>query len=235
MQNNQFNPIEIERILKSYERKEIINTTFRQSAVLMILYPFIGDTYSLIITKRTMKLNSHKGEMSFPGGRFEPENDENKIITALRESEEEINANRNDIKIIGMLDDFLTLTGYIITPVVGIAEKPISFKKSEDEVAQVFTIPIEFFLEPKNFTEQTFKFEDEKFPIYNFQYKDKDNKKYAIWGATAHILLEYLKKVYDYNASKSKLTRFPIEKMERFVAQRKAGRVKSKIHKKFDK
>jgi len=192
----------------------------RESAVLVLFYQPQPNEIFLVLTQRNLKLNKHGGEISFPGGKFEHERDGDKITTALRESEEEIGINRQDLTIIGVMDDIATLTGFIITPVIAYTNKNLTFVKSEDEVQEILVIPINFFLEPDNFTELAMKTEDEPIPVYTYKYKIAD-KNYSIWGATAHILMELMKILYNYNPSKLNLKRLSPEKIEKLLDKRR--------------
>jgi ADP-ribose pyrophosphatase YjhB (NUDIX family) len=177
-------------------------------------------------------MKHHSGEISFPGGRHDPKTDRDMIETALRECKEEIGIDRADIEILGQLDDVPTMTGYIISPIVGILNnrKP-KFHRSEVEVEQIFTIPISFFLDPAVFKEQTMRVEGKKFPIFIFEYQH-ESKIYTIWGATAHILVDYLKKIHQYNPSTLPYTRYSMEEIEEIIKerQRKSNRKIKRKH-----
>lgn len=211
---NEFKIEELKKIFQNKKTSQLNSTVLRESAVLIIIYPFDTKTFSLILTKRNSKLKKHSGEISFPGGRFDAETDKDKIQTALRESFEEIGSNPEDIEVIGVMEDIFTLTGYGITPVVALAKKKIKFEQSVDEVQKIMVIPIEFFLDPNVFSETTVNYGDEKAPIYNFNYTDSEGQNHSIWGATAHIIMDFLKSVYNYNPSKMNLKRPGKEKIE---------------------
>jgi 8-oxo-dGTP pyrophosphatase MutT (NUDIX family) len=207
----------------SFTPNPILIQQMRESAVLVIFYQPHPNELFLILTQRTLKLNKHGGEISFPGGKFEPERDGDKINTALRECEEEIGVNRNDLTVIGIMDDIATLTGFIITPVVAYTNKELTFVKSEDEVQEILVVPIDFFLDGANFTEIAMKTDNEQIPVYTYIYKPegKASKSYSIWGATAHILMELMKTLYSYNPSKLNLKRLSPEKIEMMLEKRR--------------
>ena len=104
-------------------RISIKDEFFTSSAVLFSIIPYEDKPYNLVLIHRTDKGTRHRGEMSFPGGKFEPVLDNSLRDTALRETEEEIGVSKENIKIIGCLDDFPTMTKYIITPFIGIIDK----------------------------------------------------------------------------------------------------------------
>ncbi|MHA1727335.1 MAG: NUDIX hydrolase [Promethearchaeota archaeon] len=222
MNTGKFTPNLIKEALSKEERREIKNSSLRKAGVLIIIYPNSENSYSLVITKRTKGLKKHSGEPSFPGGRFDPTQDKDIIQTALRESFEEIGIDQNSIEILGLMDDLPTISGFIVTPVVGLIKSGVklSFKRSKAEVDKIFVIPIEFFLDPKNFRETYSNIDGERFPIYFFDYINEQNEKCEIWGATSHMLVEFLKRVYGYNPSKMELHRFTKDRIEKLLKKR---------------
>ncbi len=137
--------------------------------------------------------------MSFPGGRFDSKRDSSLQDTALRETYEEIGISPENIKIVGQLDDLPTLTGFIIRPYVGmlISKKEIIYKINYDEVTELIEIPIEYIMLDNIFYEIPFPKDPENWKMLSFDYKDPNtNQIFKIWGATAHILQEFLKKLY---------------------------------------
>lgn len=225
MEIRDFDPELIKEALASQDHIKITDPSFTPSAVLVLIYPNSQNSYSLILEKRTNNLKKHSGEISFPGGKFEPEKDKDKVTTALRETYEEIGITPDSIEILGFLDEFPTLTGYIITPVVGIikteALSKIQFNRSKGEVQKILVIPIEFFLDPKNYSDSYVELDGEKFPIYVFNYFDKEGRRNTIWGATAHLLVQYLYTIYKYNPSKNDLKRFSRERILYLIKKRK--------------
>ncbi|GAG75141.1 unnamed protein product, partial [marine sediment metagenome] len=124
---------------------------FTSSAVLFSIVPYKDKPYELILIHRSNRGTKHRGEMSFPGGKFEVNNDKSLKDTALRETEEEIGVPRENIKILGCLDDFPTMTKYIITPFVAIIDQNQKLIKEDREVQKILKIPIDFFLSKKKF------------------------------------------------------------------------------------
>ncbi|MCP4763866.1 MAG: CoA pyrophosphatase [archaeon] len=235
MKKDEFDPQLIKQAL-SGNKHHLNNPDFKESAVLILIYPDENGSYSLVLTKRTSKMKKHAGEISFPGGRFDPETDKDRVATALRESNEEIGVNINSIEILGILSDIPTISNYIITPVVGIIKDKgkIDFKRSEDEVEEILVIPIQFFLDPSNFKERFLDIEEAKIPIYTFDYY-KEGQIKSIWGATAHLLVDYLSIIYDYNPSTTPRDQYPrkeIEKMLKRKTERRKERILNKIYEK---
>ena len=153
--------------------------------------------------------------MAFPGGKFEPAYDKNLEDTALRETEEEIGVPRENIKLLGCLDDFPTMSQYIITPFLGLIDKNQKLVKNEREVQEIVKIPIDFFTSKTNFREQAIDVEDRKFPVFYFNYFDsKKQQQYTVWGATAYMIVSYIEKIYDFTMSALGLNRFKLEKIK---------------------
>ena len=189
----------------SPERLKIEHELFKNSAV---LFPFmeIDKSLNVILIKRTNVGKRHRKEMSFPGGRFDPSLDNSLLDTAIRETEEEIGVPKEYIKIFGCLDDLPTTTRYIITPFVGLIQSGVELKKQDTEVEEIYQIPMDFFLNQQNFTETYFKIGSKKFPIYRYP-------KYNVWGATAHLIVSFIERVYGVSLSKSGLKRLNVDQL----------------------
>ena len=176
---------QIRNILSSRVRKVINNLTFARAAVLVPLYKK-GENCHLLFTKRTDKVKYHKGEISFPGGVFDEEDSELEK-TALREAFEEVGLKEKDVQIIGVLDDIITLTEFIITPFVGLFPYPYTFKVSEIEIAELIEVPLSFFLREDIYHERVIFRMNREEMVDVFQYEN-----HIIWGATARILKQFL-------------------------------------------
>lgn len=154
---------------------------FKRAAVLVPLLRR-EEGLTVLFTRRADHLRAHRGQISFPGGRFEPHDDQ-LINTALRETEEEIALPRNRVEIIGHLDDYPTLTRYLITPVVGVVSEPPEFRADENEVAEIFEIPLQHLLQPASFRRRFITREGLRVPFFEIAYGDR-----VVWGATAGML-----------------------------------------------
>jgi 8-oxo-dGTP pyrophosphatase MutT (NUDIX family) len=196
-------------------RVSIKDNFFTSSAVLFSIIPYQNKPYELVLIHRSEKGTRHRGEMSFPGGKFDPRVDKTLRDTALRETEEEIGVSRKKISILGCLDDFPTMTRYIITPFLGIIDKDQNLVRQEREVQRILKIPIDFFTNKNNFREQAVDIEDKKFPIFYFNYIDeKNSQKYTVWGATAFLIVTFIEKIYQFTMSELGLERFKLEKIK---------------------
>ncbi len=215
---------------KSPLRVSIKDNFFTSSAVLFTIIPYIDKPYDLVLIHRSDKGTRHRGEMSFPGGKFDPQLDKNLRDTALRETEEEIGVPREKINVLGCLDDFPTMTRYIITPFFGIIDKNQGLVRDEREVQRILKIPIDFFTNKTNFREQAVDIEDKKFPIFYFNYIDEENQKYTIWGATAFLIVIFIEKIYEFTMPALGLKRFKLEKIKDL---KKYIKYRNQITKKF--
>ena len=176
---------QIEKMLSSRKRRVIEHPPFSHAAVLVPLFQKGKDCH-LLFTKRSEEVKYHKGEISFPGGVVDEE-DLELINTALREAHEEIGLKERDVQIIGVLDDIVTITEFIVTPIVGLFPYPYPFKVSEVEIAELIEVPLASLLEEDCFSEREIFRGGQKEVVYAYQYG-----KHIIWGATARILKQFL-------------------------------------------
>jgi len=200
----------------SPSRTSLNDSFFTKAAVLFSIIPHENKPYELILIHRSNEGTRHRGEMSFPGGKFEPELDKTLKDTALRETEEEIGVPREDIRIIGCLDDFPTISKFIVTPFLGIISKDQKLKRDEREVQKILKVPIDFFMNKTNFIEQEFSVADEKYPVLYFNYfNEKNGQIYTIWGATAFLITHFLELVYNVQIGSTKARRPTLDEIIR--------------------
>jgi len=159
-----------------------IKDTLRPAAVLVPLVDR-NEGMSVLLTLRDSKLPHHAGQISFPGGRIEA-HDATAAETALRETEEEIGLPRAQVELIGRLDDYITGTGFLVAPIVGLVRPPYELTPDPSEVAGVFEVPLAFFLDPANHRRESRMFNGVERRFYAMPYGDK-----YIWGATAAMLM----------------------------------------------
>jgi 8-oxo-dGTP pyrophosphatase MutT (NUDIX family) len=138
---------------------------------------------TVLFTQRTAHLSDHAGQVSFPGGRCEAQ-DESAVFTALRETEEEIGLARAHVEVLGMLPEYHTGTGFRITPVVGLVSPPFELRVDSFEVAEVFESPLEFLLDPANRQRHSIEIGGALRHYFAMPYQG-----YFIWGATAGMLV----------------------------------------------
>jgi 8-oxo-dGTP pyrophosphatase MutT (NUDIX family) len=149
-----------------------------------VLVPIVNQPggLTLLFTQRTAHLHDHAGQISFPGGRVD-EGDSDRIATALREAEEETGLSRSRVEIIGRLPEYDIPTGFRVTPVVGWVEPPFELKPDPFEVADVFEVPLGFFLDPANHRRHSDVRNGRTRHYYSMPYGERN-----IWGATAGML-----------------------------------------------
>ena len=184
--------------LDSPERISMHHEYFVNSAVIFLIIPYHEIPYDIVLIRRTKQINDkHSGEMSFPGGKFDPNQDKSYLDTALRELREELGIPRDNVIILGCIDDHLTPKGFIITPFVAYINKDQKLIKQEGEVEEIVKIPITFFANKKNFKERTYKLNEDLIGVGKFKYRSPDNNRYVIFGATSHIIVNFLDTIYN--------------------------------------
>lgn len=189
----------IRHILSQREKQTFVFTDapLAPAAVLVPLYERDGE-YHILFTKRTERLEHHKGQISFPGGACH-KGDRDLVDTALRETFEEIGVKPEDVEILGELDRMGTVTSnFLITPFVGIIPYPYEFTVSRDEIEELVEVPISALLVEENYREERQVYEGRTYVASFFQYQGK-----VIWGATAKILKQFLDLVFDENSQRA--------------------------------
>jgi len=175
----------IRTILSSRNRRVIEHPPFSHAAVLVPLFKK-GEDCHLLFTRRSDQVKYHKGEISFPGGVVDEE-DLELVNTALREADEEIGLKKDDVQVIGILDDIVTITQFIVTPIVGLFPYPYPFKVSEVEIAELIEVPLASLLDEECFSEKELFRGGRSEVVEAYQYGN-----HIIWGATARILKQFL-------------------------------------------
>lgn len=161
---------------------------FRPAAVLVPMF-WQDNEIHLLLTKRSEKLKHHSGQVSFPGGGFDA-----KDITirqaAIRETHEEIGITSDFIEVVGYLDDIKTISNFYVTPFVAILKDGFSIKMNEDEVSEVFSVPLSFFMDENNCKNQSAYYQGKSVHYYVYQHEN-----YTIWGVTAEIIVKLTQKL----------------------------------------
>jgi len=196
-----FNERFIRNKLKDYNspnRLSMSHQYFTNSAVVFLLIPYKDKPYDLVLIRRTKRnTDKHSGEMSFPGGKFDTKLDKSYLDTAFRELEEELGIPSHQVNILGCIDDHLTPKGFIITAFVAFSTPDIKMVKQESEVNEIVKIPVTFFANKENFKERTYKLKEDLIGVGKFNYFSPENKKYVIFGATSHIIVNYIDTIYN--------------------------------------
>jgi 8-oxo-dGTP pyrophosphatase MutT (NUDIX family) len=150
-----------------------------------VLVPIVDRPSGLtvLLTQRTAHLRDHAGQVSFPGGRCEPQ-DDGPVATALREAEEEVGLAAAQVEVIGRLPEYRTSTGFAVTPVVALVRPPLNLKLDDFEVAEVFEPPLAFLMDPANHQRQRIEWQGALREFWAMPWQG-----YYIWGATAAMLV----------------------------------------------
>lgn len=149
-----------------------------------VLIPLVmqANGLTVLLTQRTDHLHDHAGQISFPGGRMDP-GDLSPNDTALRESAEEIGLDPAGVEIIGHLPQYLTVSGYSVTPVVGLVKPQAEYVLDTFEVADIFEVPLDFLMNPANHQIRVWQSDQGSRRFYSMPYENR-----FIWGATAGML-----------------------------------------------
>jgi 8-oxo-dGTP pyrophosphatase MutT (NUDIX family) len=149
-----------------------------------VLVPLVDrpQGMTVLLTKRTDHLHDHAGQISFPGGRVDAA-DADAIAAALRETEEETGLSRDFIDLVGQLDTYVTRTGFEVTPLVGLVTPGFELNPDSFEVAEIFEVPLAFFLDPNSRRTESRVWQGRTRFFYAYPYQH-----YYIWGATAGML-----------------------------------------------
>jgi 8-oxo-dGTP pyrophosphatase MutT (NUDIX family) len=165
----------------------------RVAAVLIPLVVRESDI-TVLLTQRADHLSDHAGQVSFPGGRHEPA-DADTIATALREAQEEVSLDPQRVEVLGALPDYLTSTGFRVTPVVGLVHPPFTVHADTLEVADIFEVPLAFLMNPANHQVRVLRWEQGERRFFAMPYPRADRSgtggHYFIWGATAGMLRNF--------------------------------------------
>lgn len=176
----------LREVFRSRERAE--QTLCEELPALLpaaVLVPLVVHTHglSVLLTRRTDHLRHHPGQISFPGGRVEI-GDVSRVMTALRETKEEIGIAPEQVELLGDLPEYLTGTGFRVTPVIGLVHPPFELQLDTFEVAEAFEVPLDFLMDPVNHKTHSMEYQGHMREYHAMPYGD-----YYIWGATAGILV----------------------------------------------
>ncbi|CAM3093027.1 MULTISPECIES: CoA pyrophosphatase [Sphingomonas] len=149
-----------------------------------VLVPVTDRTEpGVLLTQRTETLRNHAGQIAFPGGRADP-GDVDLVATALREAEEEIGLPPTQVTVVGLADRYRTVTGFEVTPIVGVIPPDLTLTPAEAEVADLFEVPLSFLLDPAHHRRVSAPWRGQTRYFYEILWNDR-----RIWGATAAMIV----------------------------------------------
>jgi 8-oxo-dGTP pyrophosphatase MutT (NUDIX family) len=165
-----------------------------------VLIPLLraDSAWQILFTRRRDDLPEHSGQVAFPGGRTDP-GDRSPEATALREAWEEIGLKPVDVQILGRLRNYLTITNYIITPIVGVIPWPYDLKLETKEVSRAFTIPLTWLMDPLNHEEHPRLLPEPNPPVKVIYFKYYDGE--LLWGASARLTLTLMRVLTNAESS----------------------------------
>ena len=168
-----------------YAEIDVKDQTHLKCAAVLVPLVWHDDEWHLLFTRRTDRVESHKGQVSFPGGACE-EGETTPEQTALREAHEEVGINPKDVKVLGRLANMITISYFRVTPVVGVIEWPYVFRVENAEVARVFTMPLAWLAQPSNRWQFSVPIANRSVIVYH----PYDGE--LLWGATARMTVDFL-------------------------------------------
>ena len=175
---------QIRSTLATLQARAIVSGYDREAAVLMPVFEKDREPHFLL-TLRTEEVETHKGQISFPGGMRDGE--ESLEVTALRETREEIGIDEARIEILGRFHDYLASTDYRVVPFVGYVRSPFRVVPQPAEVAEVLMVPFSIFLDPARLRTKKMMRRGALIDVYFYSYNS-----YQIWGLTARIIKDFL-------------------------------------------
>jgi 8-oxo-dGTP pyrophosphatase MutT (NUDIX family) len=177
----------IRRVMAAYRPQRIQPEGQPEAAVLLLIYDKRGAPH-MLFTLRTHLVETHEGQISFPGGAADPDDDDLRS-TALRETYEEVGVRPEDVEVVGQLDDWVSISGFVVSPFVGFmhGRTPYRFRPNHAEVAELIEVPLSHLLDSANITEEVRHVGDRDVLMQSYVFK-----KHVIWGLTARILRQFL-------------------------------------------
>ena len=173
----------VQSALADYNPRKVEHPSAAPAAVLILIHDIDGEP-RVLFTERTNHVEHHKGQMSFPGGACD-DTDDCSETTALRETWEEIGVKQDHVRLIGSLDDMITVSNFRVTPYVGLLEHnhPYPYVINDEEVAKVVEVPLSYLMEEGNMELEVREHQGREVLVPAFSYDG-----HRIWGATARML-----------------------------------------------
>ncbi|MDK2777537.1 MAG: CoA pyrophosphatase [Pseudomonadota bacterium] len=170
--------------LELHNPRQVHQPDLAEAGVLVALTD--EESPHLLLTRRSANLSSHQGEVAFPGGKRDPE-DDSIVVTALREAEEEVALPRDSVCIVGEMDQVVSRFGYLVTPVLALIPPGLEYVANPSELDAVFSVPLSHFRAPPS---GYFERGKVRIPSYDFG-------EFHIWGLTAMMIAEMMNNFWD--------------------------------------
>lgn len=180
----------IKERLAARQNRILENPGYRESAV-VIIFMDAGDGPSILITRRTHNVSTHKGQMSLPGGGYDS-NDTDILETALRETHEETGIPPEKIEVLGRFDDFISIFGFHVAVFVGAVDYPCGYDFNPGEIDAHVEAPFRIFAERQYDKVNYYNHEGKDYKMYHYYYGG-----YEIWGLTARILADFAEELVE--------------------------------------
>jgi 8-oxo-dGTP pyrophosphatase MutT (NUDIX family) len=180
---------QVKGILASRTRRVLDDPDLICSAVLIPLL-FKEGEWHVLVTQRTQTVEHHKGQISFPGGACDP-GDADLLATALRETYEEIGVPPESVEVLGVLDDFPSVTNFVVTPFVGVIPLAFPYRPNDGEVEAVIEVPFSFLRDPTHLRVEQLDYRGHVHDVFFWDYGP-----YTIWGLTARMLKSFFDLVF---------------------------------------
>ncbi len=178
----------IKETLASRNKREIDFPNYRKSSVMM-LFMEKDNSPHVLLTTRTDRVSTHKGQVSFPGGSYD-ETDKDFLETALRETDEEVGIKASDIEVLGEYDEYISIAGFHVYVYIGALNNRVNYTPCKDEIEDILEVPFSIFFNEEYDRCEKFSYEGRDYDIYYYNYG-----KSTIWGMTARILTDFSRKV----------------------------------------
>jgi 8-oxo-dGTP pyrophosphatase MutT (NUDIX family) len=178
----------IRETLESREKRTISFPDYRKSAVMMIFMEK-GDSPHVLLSLRTDRVSTHKGQVSFPGGSWD-ETDKDYLETALRETYEEVGIDPSEIEILGEYDEYISIMGFHVYVYVGALNREVKYNPCADEIEEILEVPFSLFYNEQYDKCEKVTYDGRDYDVYYYTYGSS-----TIWGMTARILTDFSRKV----------------------------------------
>ena len=176
--------------LSAHSPRAIQKRALRPAAVMILIMNKEGEA-NVLLTKRTEKVGTHKGQMALPGGGYD-KSDGDFLRTALRETEEEVGVRSADVDVLGRFDDFISIAGFHVLSYIGVITHPYEYAINRDEIEDYVEVPLSIFANREFTKVQQVEFEGHMYNVYHYYYKN-----FEIWGMTARILTDFAAKILN--------------------------------------